>query len=54
MAAATGGVVEDVAPAGDAAVGGQDDGAFEVSLADDLEEGVGVVGGAWAGSRVRR
>ncbi len=34
-----------VAPGSDAAVGGQDDRAFEVALGDDLEQGVGVVGG---------
>lgn len=35
------GVVEDLAPAGDAAVGGEDDRAFEVAALDDLEEGGG-------------
>jgi hypothetical protein len=42
-----GGVGEDVAPVSDASVGGEDDGAVEVSLGDDLEEGVGVFG--WHG-----
>jgi hypothetical protein len=32
-----GGVFEDVAPVGDAAVGGQDDAAVFVAAADDLE-----------------
>jgi hypothetical protein len=34
-------VVEDAAPAGDAEVGGERDGALQVALADDLEEGGG-------------
>lgn len=33
-----GGVVEDLAPAGDAAVGGEDDRAVFVAAGDDLEE----------------
>jgi hypothetical protein len=38
-----GGVGEDLAPAADAPVGGQDDRAAQVALADDLEQGVGVL-----------
>ena len=37
-------VVEDLAPAGDAAVGGEDDRALEVAALDDLEEGGGAFG----------
>jgi hypothetical protein len=39
------GVVEDLAPLCDAAVGGQADAALEVTLGDDLEEGGGALGG---------
>src|SRR3954466_1777571 len=42
-----GGVVEDLAPVGDAAVGGQDDGAVFVAAADDLKQ----VRGGFAGHR---
>ena len=37
-----GGVVEDLAPGGDAAVGGEDDRAVFVAAADDLEEEISV------------
>ena len=38
-------VVEDLSPGGDAQVGGQRDGAFEVPLGDDLEQRGGALGG---------
>jgi site-specific DNA recombinase len=39
------GVVEDLSPGGDAQVGGQRDGAFQVPLGDHLEQGGGAFGG---------
>jgi hypothetical protein len=48
------GVVEDLAPAGDAADDGEDDRAVFVAAGDDLEEIGGGLGGAGGGSRARR